>query len=178
MKILKRILLLVLILIAVLAAAAFLLPGSYNVERTTTINAKPKAIYPFLADLRKWPDWTAWNKTVDPTMSTSFSGAEEGAGAIYEWRGEKVGRGKMTLTRADAEGGIRYDLSFDEGKYFSQGGITLEKTGDTTKVTWFNGGKLGNNPINRYFGLAMDKMMGPDFARGLENLKLAVEARK
>ena len=37
-------------------------------------------------------------------------------------------------------------------------------------------GDLGSNPINRYFGLIMDRMMGPDFEEGLNTLKGKVEA--
>jgi hypothetical protein len=32
------------------------------------------------------------------------------------------------------------------------------------KVTWTNDGDLGASPIGRWFGLFMDRMMGPDFA--------------
>ena len=56
------------------------------------------------------------------------------------------------------------------------GAIMLEAGGENTKVTWSNEGDLGANPINRYFGLMMDRMMGPDFEEGLNNLKRAVEA--
>ena len=45
------------------------------------------------------------------------------------------------------------------------------------KVTWFNQGDLGWNPVSRYFGLLMDKMMGPDFEEGLENLRRKAESK-
>jgi hypothetical protein len=32
-------------------------------------------------------------------------------------------------------------------------------------------GDLGHNPLNRWFGLFMDKMVGPDFDEGLANLR-------
>ena len=35
---------------------------------------------------------------------------------------------------------------------------------------------LGGNPVNRYFGLIMDKMIGPDFEEGLAKLKEIAEA--
>jgi hypothetical protein len=34
---------------------------------------------------------------------------------------------------------------------------------------------MGKNPISHYFGLAMDRMIGPDFARGLGKLKTLLE---
>ena len=42
--------------------------------------------------------------------------------------------------------------------------------------TWHNEGPLGMNPVARYYGLLMNKMMGPDFETGLHNLKVRVES--
>ena len=44
-----------------------------------------------------------------------------------------------------------------------------------TRVTWTNEGDMGANPVNRYFGLFMDRLVGPDFEGGLKNLKALVE---
>ena len=37
-------------------------------------------------------------------------------------------------------------------------------------------GDLGRSPINRWFGLFMDRLVGPDFEAGLANLKRISEA--
>jgi len=34
---------------------------------------------------------------------------------------------------------------------------------------------MGGSPVNRYFGLLMDRMVGPDFEGGLTNLKALAE---
>lgn len=36
---------------------------------------------------------------------------------------------------------------------------------------------MGNNPIAKYFGLLMDKLIGADFERGLNNLKTVCETK-
>ena len=60
----------------------------------------------------------------------------------------------------------------------SEGAIRIEAAGaGSSKVTWSNGGDLGMNPVGRYFGLFMDRMMGPDFQSGLEKLKSKVETK-
>ena len=59
----------------------------------------------------------------------------------------------------------------------STGALTLEPASDGVKVTWTNEGNLGANPINRYFGFMMDKMMGPDFQTELNNLKQELETK-
>jgi hypothetical protein len=38
-------------------------------------------------------------------------------------------------------------------------------------------GDLGRNPLYRWFGVFMDKLVGPDFESGLSNLKRLGEAR-
>ena len=177
MKAIKKLLVIILGLVVVLVAASFFLPASYRVERSVTFNAQPKAIYPWIVNPAKWPQWTVWTTNRDATVQFTTSGPESGAGASYQWTGEKMGIGRLTLTRAEPDRGIWYDLDFEEGKYLSRGGITFETMGETTQVTWFNGGQLGANPIGRYWGLAMDRMIGPDFAEGLEHLKRIVEAR-
>jgi hypothetical protein len=141
------------------------------------INAKPKVVYAQIGNLKQWPKWTAWNEQMDPTMKITFEGPEEGTGATYRWTGEKVGNGMLMIDRTDDEKGVWYTLDFESGKYVSEGAITIEPQGEAVKVTWHNGGHLGYNPVNRYFGLLMDKMMGPDFEKGLSNLKLIAEAK-
>jgi hypothetical protein len=111
-------------------------------------------------------------------MTFQFSGPQEGPTATYTWTGNKVGNGKLVITRSEPQNGVWYTLDFDSGKYVSAGGLIFEPAGDTTKVTWHNGGQLGFNPVNRYFGLLMDRLTGPDFASGLDNLKRIVEAKK
>jgi hypothetical protein len=89
-----------------------------------------------------------------------------------------LGVGRLKITRSDPARGMWYDLDFEDGKYLSQGGITFETAGEGTEVIWYNGGDLGRNPIQRYFGLFMDRMTGPDFEAGLGNLKRIVEANR
>ncbi len=43
---------------------------------------------------------------------------------------------------------------------------------------WTSGGDLGFNPMHRWFGLFMDKFIGPDFERGLVKLQELSEAAK
>ena len=50
----------------------------------------------------------------------------------------------------------------------------FEPTEEGTRATWANEGEVGY-PLGRYFGLFLDGMMGPDFERGLKNLKRVCE---
>ena len=176
MKLLKRITLVLLVLVVLLAVVGFFLPSHYRVERSVSIRAKPEAIYAQISNFKNWLQWTAWNQTKYPDMQVKFDGPESGVGAGYSWEGKSTGQGSIKFTRAEPGKEISYDLNFEQGKYKSLGSITLEPSGESVKVTWSNEGELGANPINRYFGLMMDRMMGPDFEEGLNNLKRKVES--
>jgi len=163
------------ILVGVLAGVGLCLPGTYRVERSVMIAAPPPAIFPLLNTLKEWPTWTAWTVERYPDMKIRFSGPAAGVGARYTWEGKTSGSGELQLTRSDPAEGVAFDLEFAHGKYISAGSIVMSPDGSGTRVTWTNEGELGLNPVNRYFGLLMDRMMGPDFQKGLDNLKRKIE---
>lgn len=177
MKSLKKVILAVLLIPVLLVIVSLFLPSKYRVERSVTMQAKPDAVFTHLNTLKKWPEWTAWTVEKYPDMKISFAGPEAGVGAIYSWEGKSTGQGTLKITRSEPNKGIGYDLNFENGKYVSTGDIALEPAGDSVKVTWSNEGNLGWNPISRFFGLFMDKMMGPDFEEGLRNLQKKVEMK-
>jgi hypothetical protein len=177
MKLLKKIVLVVLLIPIVLVVVSLFLPAQYRVERTTSINAKPDAVFARINTLKQWPEWTAWTVAKYPDMKISFAGPESGVGATYTWDGESTGQGTLKITRSEPAKEIAYDLEFDHGKFVSKGTIALEQAGETLKVTWVNEGDLGWNPVSRVFGLFMDKMIGPDFEEGLRNLQKLAEAK-
>lgn len=177
MKTLRKILIVVGVLLFVLIAVSQLLPSTYHVERSVMIQAKPEGIHPWINDLKKWPEWSAWTTAKDPTLVYTYEGPEEGVGAVSKWEGKKMGQGEMKLTESDPQKGAKFDLSFDQGKYRSRGFFTFEPAGDATKVIWGFDGDVSRNPMDRYFSLLMDKMTGPDFEEGLRNLKQKVEGK-
>jgi hypothetical protein len=177
MRFLTKLFLAVLTIVALALLVALFLPNKYRVERTIIIEASPEAIFPWVNNLRKWPEWTVWTREQDPTLTYSYEGAEEGAGATSKWDGKKTGSGVMKVIEANPRTGVKYDLSFEQGKYKSVGAILFEAVGGATKITWADEGELARNPLSRYFGLLMDQMIGPDFETGLNNLKKKIETK-
>jgi hypothetical protein len=177
MKWAKRIAAIGVILIVVFVLVGFALPGSYKVARSTIVKSSSGAVFEPISDLTTWPEWTAWNKSRYPDMKVSFEGGPAQVGATYKWEGSTSGKGKLVLVGVDPEQGINYDLDFDDGQFLCTGSIKFVPEGDDLRVTWTMEGGLGWNPINRYFGLFMDGMMGPDFESGLKQLKARAEKR-
>jgi hypothetical protein len=172
---LKKIILVVLLIPIVLVGISVLLPAHYQVRRTLVMPAKPEAVFAMVNTLKQWPEWTAWNVVRYPDMQISYAGPESGVGAAYSWSGKSSGNGTLKLTSSDPAKGVTYDLDFEHGKYVSKGQILLRPVADAVEVTWINEGNLGWNPVDRYFGLLMDRMMGPDMETGLRNLQRRVE---
>ncbi len=177
MKTLKKILVVLAALVVVLLLVGLLLPGSYRVERQVVIRARPDAVFAKVNTLKHWPEWTAWTVARFPDMKLAFSGPDAGGGAVNTWAGKTSGDGTLKLTRSEPGKLIAYDLDFEHGKYLSKGEITFTAEGETVAVKWVNAGDLGANPISRWFGLLMDRMMGPDLQTGLDNLKRSSEAK-
>ena len=176
LKIFKIIVIVLVVLIAALLAFAATKPDTFSVERTATINAPPEKIFPLIADFHQWQTWSPWEK-IDPTMVRTFSGAPSGQGAVYAWEGQgKAGAGRMEITSASPSSKVEIKLDFI--KPFESSNVvdfTLEPEGDATKVTWSMTGPSAFITKIMCVFVSMDKMIGPDFERGLANLKAAAE---
>jgi len=162
------------VLVLVAAGVGLLLPSHFRVERSVEIAAPAGKIYGLIADPREWKRWTVWNQR-DPNMEMDYSGPASGAGAKWSWQSKSEGSGNMEFTEARPGERIAYRLSFPEFGIESAGALTLAPAGERVRVTWTNDGDLGRNPVNRWFGLMMDGVVGADFSAGLANLKRLAE---
>jgi uncharacterized protein YndB with AHSA1/START domain len=174
MKWLKRVVLTVAAIVALLLVIGLLLPSGFKVQRSVVINAPASRIYPMIADPRQWKGWAVWNQR-DPAMQMQYSGPDTGTGAKWSWQSKTEGNGVMEFTAAVPDKHINYALSFPDMDMTSRGQLRLAPENGGTRVTWTNEGDMGSSPINRYFGLMMDRLVGPDFEAGLVNLKAAAE---
>lgn len=153
-----------------------LLPSKIHVERSIVINAPPSTVFALINDFHKFNLWSPWAK-LDPNTQYTFSGPDSGVGAKMEWRSENrdVGNGQHQIMVSKPDQHIQTALDFgDMGTAFAT--FDLAATGAGTRVTWGFDRDNGYNMMGRYFGLMMDKMIGPDFERGLANLKTLAES--
>lgn len=174
---LRKIVLAVLLFPILLLVVSLFLPARYQIERSVVIKAAPEAIFPYLNELRRWPEWTAWTTNREPSLVYQVTGPATGVGAVQSWTA-KSGNGSIKLTASDPKVGVSYELNFNEGRFVSTGRIQLFPVDGGTRVLWTNEGDFGGNPIGRYLGLLMDRMMGADCEIGLRNLKAKVEAHQ
>ena len=161
-------------LVVLLVAVAFLLPSTYSAQRSMAINAPAEKVFPLIANQKEWKRWSVWNQR-DPNMELSYSGPESAAGSKWAWKSKSEGNGGMEWSAVEANKRVGYILTM-EGMTPSTGDLFVVPEGAGTKVTWTMKGDAGMNPMFRWFGLFMDKMVGPDFDAGLKNLKKLAEA--
>ncbi len=166
----------VLVVVAGVLVYAATKPDTFRVQRSAAIKASPEKIYPLIVDLHGWAAWSPYEKK-DPAMKRTFSGAQSGKGAVYEWDGDKnVGAGRMEIveTTVPSKVGIKLDfLRPFEGHNIAE--FTMVPSGDSTTVTW---AMYGPSPyIAKVMGtfFNMDRMIGDEFAVGLANLKTVAE---
>ncbi len=174
MRILKIVFGTVAVLALVLVGVALLLPPQVTVERQVLVQAPPEKVYPLVAAPRAWKDWSVWNRR-DPQMQVRYSGPEAGQGAAWAWTSASEGNGEMRFTAAEAPRRVAYELRFEDWDSVSAGELRLAPEGGGTRVAWTMTANLGRNPVMRWMGLAMDRMVGPDFEAGLANLKALAE---
>ena len=173
LKLLKWVIGSVIVLVALAVGIGFLLPSEYELERSVTINAPAAVIHTYVNDLRRWDDWSPWREQ-DPTIVTTVGSVSSGVGASQSWDGDS-GDGALTITSSSPDKGVDYDLEFYEGSVRAKAGLTYTAQDQRTVVTWYMRGDAGNDIMGRYFGLAIDSMVGPMFESGLTKLKHLAE---
>lgn len=176
MKFLKKLLVFLVVLILLLVVIAFFLPKKIHVERTATTKASPEAVFACLNNLKTYDEWMPWNK-IDPNMKKTYGDKTDGEGAWYSWVSDvkNVGQGKLTISESKPYTSVKTELEFT-GQGNSLAGWTITPTGTGSSITWWIDTDMGNNPVARWLGLFMDKMIGPDFDKGLSDLAKVAEA--
>jgi uncharacterized protein YndB with AHSA1/START domain len=177
MGFLKKLLLGLVVLVVLAAGVGLLLPASAHVERSTTINAPPDAVFAVVNDLRRFNDWSPWAK-LDPNTRYTFEGPDSGAGAKMSWSSDNanVGSGSQTILESQPPSQVKLALDFgDQGQAVAF--YRLEPDGSGTRVTWGFDTEFGYNLMGRYFGLMFDKWIGADYEKGLASLKALLEGQ-
>jgi effector-binding domain-containing protein/uncharacterized protein YndB with AHSA1/START domain len=177
MRILKKILLVIVILIAVIAIIGFMFPAKIHLERSIVMNAPQEVVFKKINSLKNFNSWSPFYD-LDTNAKYTFEGPDEGVGSKFSWESPKsdVGTGSMTITESKPNESVTNSISFGgHGEGSSTWQLTPEDGG--TKMTWAFNMDAGMNPFERLMGgLMMDKMLGQMYDKGLSKLKNQVES--
>ncbi len=174
MKLLKWALGILILLGVLLVAGSLLLPARTHVERSITIQRPPAEVFATLNSFRRFNEWSPWF-AADPQARYAYEGPAEGVGAGMRWSGNQaVGTGSQRIIESQPP--ARVVVALDFGGHPSVATYTLRAEGaGATRVTWAFDTEHGYNPMSRWFGLLFDRMIGPDYERGLASLKTLLE---
>lgn len=141
----------------------------FNVKKRITIDAPVEKVFNTIKDFHHWPAWSPWLIS-EPEAKVTIN--EDGK--YYEWLGDRVGSGNMTVLKETSNSSIDYDLTFlKPWKSSSKVKFECEPKGNSTEVIWSMDSSLP------FFMFWMKKMMtayiGADYERGLNMLKEYVE---
>lgn len=176
MSIVKKILKVLAVLVLLLVVVAFLLPRSVHVERQTTISAPRATVFTLVNGFQNFNKWSPWHDR-DPQTQYSYSGPSLGIGARMSWSSQdpNVGSGSQEIVESQPWELVKTKLDFGPDG-IATAHFKLVPQGSGTQVIWGFDTDLGNNPVSRYFGLFLDRMLGPDYEKGLAGLKKLAES--
>lgn len=158
-----------------LIIVGLLLPSHIHVERSILIKAPRSAVFAPINDFRQFIRWSPW-ADVDPNTKYRFEGPTSGVGARMVWASENpgVGSGSQEIILSQSDQRVKVSLDFgDHGKGIAT--YTLHDADGGTLITWAFDTDFGYDLVGRYFGLMMDRFVGAEYVKGLENLKQLVE---
>jgi hypothetical protein len=149
--------------------------SGYSVERSITVDAPAAEVHRLVDDFHHWTQWSPW-EDLDPNLERHYTGADQGVGAHYAWSGNrKAGQGSMEITGSTPQD---IDVAVEFLKPFKSQSLShfgFAPSGPGTVVTWRMTGE--QKGLMSMFGklVSMEKLIGPDFEKGLTRLKNAAE---
>lgn len=176
MKILKGLFFFLLGLVALFFVVGLFLPKTAHVERSTTTTASPETVYSLVDGFKRFNEWSPW-ASLDPATKYTYSGPETGVGARMAWTSANpdVGNGSQEVISVEPGRSVtnRLDFGMDTPTTST---ILLVPEGTGTRVTWTLDTDFSGSLVGRYFGLLLDRMVGPDYEKGLAQLKAVAES--
>ncbi len=173
MKTLKKILIVLLILIAIPFIVALFVSKEFKVEKEIVIDKPESEVFDYVKYIRNQDNYGVWQLS-DPEAKITEEGTDGTVGYTYSWDGKKVGKGTQTITHIVENEKLETELDFGFGNPSQSYILTEEVAPNQTKVVWGISGKAPYpwNLMNLFYD------MGKDFEGGLQNLKKILETQE
>ena len=175
MKILKRFLLAIIGIIALLLIVAAFVKKDITIKRTVVINKPVKEVFSYVRHLKNHDNFSVWHQ-LDPNMKKVYTGEDGLPGFIYAWDGnDDAGKGEQEIKAIEENKKIDIEVRFKKPMEATNQAEIITEPADatTTKVTW---SFYSTNPYPMNFmNLFMDGLIGKDLQKNLTNLKAVLE---
>ncbi|MGY6555058.1 MAG: hypothetical protein ACXIUM_11135 [Wenzhouxiangella sp.] len=146
------------------------LPREIVIERDRVMDHPREILFEVLQDLRHFPHWSPWFDH-SPNTEFRFERPGTGVGSSMAWTEPRSGRsGRLWVvgvSRLDA-----IDLQLELGEVESELAFAIERAAEPGyRVRWSMRMEVGPlDLVGRYTGLLLQRLVGRDYAEGLERL--------
>ena len=171
---LKRAVILFISAVVLFAAVGLILPKSYQISRTVSIQAHPMRVVRYLSTLDQWESWWPWNHSEAGHRLRIETPAN--VGASMSWSGRPA-PGRLVLTKTSIFS-IEYDVYFNANTRPDKGAFEIKATTRGTELTWRAAGSFDTPAVGGYLALIADAMHGGMIEWGLNNIKTLAETDK
>jgi hypothetical protein len=178
MKILVGIILVLAGIIILLLIIGLFLRKDYSVGKEVVINKSKITVFDYLKLLKNQNKFSVWG-SMDPNMKTDFRGTDGTEGFVSAWDSDvkNVGKGEQEILKIIDGERIDYEIRFLKPfKSTSWAYITTTAVAENqTRVHWEFNGKMKYPTNLMLLFMNMEKMVGGDLDKGLQNLKSILE---
>jgi len=174
MKILKKVLIVILAIVAIPFVVALFVTNDYAVKSEIVINKPSQEVFDYVKYLKNQDYYNKW-VMADPNMKKQITGTDGTVGSVYAWDGnDDVGKGEQEIKSIENGQQITTELRFIRPmESTAQTTMQTIAEGAQTKVTWEMKGR-NKYPMN-FMNLFIDKMLGKDQMTSLKMLKENLE---
>ena len=152
----------------------FLIPSSYEIKKTISVQTSVEKAYQVVSKLQNWQKWAY--DDAEAIANLRYEGAIAGLGAIYTWK-DDYSAGRMEIIEEQELKELKAKLIINYGEQESLLTFQFEEIETGTKITWIQTGDMGYDIRARFFMLVggLEKSIGAQNQAGLERLKLLLE---
>jgi len=169
----KKTLLSLLAIALLLASLGIALPSRAVVERSILIDAYPATVFALLNDFRQVVRWLPM-LDADANAQVDISGPPRGIGARIAWNGQIIGQGRQSIVESVPH--ERISTRLNPGKRHPATDVfSLARENGMTRLSWRHEREFGFQLAGRYYGLALERIVGPEQEQGLTALKSLAE---
>lgn len=178
MKILKRIAFVLIFVLAIILIAGLFIKKEYTISKEVIINKPNDSVFKYIKYLKNQDNYSVWNRK-DPKSIKTYSGNDATIGFKSSWDSQdpNIGAGTQEITKIEENRRFNMDIRFKRPiESTSTAFMSTQKTSEnSTKVTWSFSGKF-DYPVNAIMPLiGVEKMLGNDMQKSLEDLKVILE---
>jgi len=178
MKVVKKILYVLLGIIALILIVAAFVPKKYAMVRSVEINKSNTVVFEYIKYVKNQDNFSAWAK-LDTETKKDFTGIDGEVGFISAWESDnkEVGKGEQEIMKIEEGKRIDFELRFIEPFTATDYAYFTTEVVDsaTTTVNWGFDGEV-SYPMNiMLLWMNMEEMLGSDLEKGLQNLKVILE---